>query len=48
MFSVFSWGQDQNFYIYLCIGQSNMVGQGEISEQDLNVSDRFLNMSARA
>lgn len=46
MFSVFSWGQDQNFYIYLCIGQSNMVGQGEISEQDLNVSDRFLNMSA--
>lgn len=43
---VVMWAQDKNFYIYLCIGQSNMVGQGEISEQDKQVSERFLNMSA--
>ncbi len=38
--------QDENFYIFLCIGQSNMVGQGEISDADLQVSDRFLSLSA--
>ena len=38
--------QDENFYIFLCIGQSNMVGQGEISDADRQVSDRFLSLSA--
>ncbi|MBN2262453.1 MAG: sialate O-acetylesterase [Prolixibacteraceae bacterium] len=33
--------QDKNFYIYLCFGQSNMEGQGEISEQDLIENARF-------
>lgn len=39
--------QDENFYIFLCIGQSNMVGQGEITKADKqDVSDRFLSLSA--
>ena len=29
--------QDQNFWIFLCFGQSNMAGQAPIEEQDLNV-----------
>lgn len=33
--------QDPNFHIYLCFGQSNMVGQGTIEEQDRNVDERF-------
>ena len=37
--------QDQNFWIFLCFGQSNMAGQAPIEEQDLNVSDRFLSMA---
>ncbi|OUM66986.1 carbohydrate esterase family 6 protein, partial [Piromyces sp. E2] len=32
---------DPNFHIYLGIGQSNMEGQGPISEQDLIPDDRF-------
>lgn len=39
--------QDENFYIFLCIGQSNMVGQGEITKADQQgISDRFLSLSA--
>lgn len=38
--------QDQNFYIYLAIGQSNMVGQGPIEYEDSIVSPRFQNMTA--
>ena len=37
--------QDQNFWIFLCFGQSNMAGQAPIEEQDLTVSDRFLSMA---
>ena len=37
--------QDQNFWIFLCFGQSNMAGQAPIEEQDLMVSDRFLSMA---
>ena len=37
--------QDQNFWIFLCFGQSNMAGQAPIEEQDLMVSDRFLCMA---
>ena len=39
--------QDPFFYIFLCIGQSNMVGQGEISDADRVVEDEgFLSLSA--
>ena len=37
--------QDQNFWIFLCFGQSNMAGQAPIEEQDLMVSDRYLSMA---
>ncbi len=33
--------RDPNFYIYLCFGQSNMQGQGEIQNQDKTVNSRF-------
>ena len=37
--------QDPNFYIFLCFGQSNMEGQGEIESQDRNgVPERFQKM----
>ena len=36
--------KDQNFWIFLCFGQSNMAGQAPIEQQDLMVSERFLNM----
>jgi hypothetical protein len=35
------FGQDPNFHIYLCFGQSNMEGQGIIEEKDLSVNKRF-------
>ena len=38
--------QDPFFYIYLCIGQSNMVGQGTISPEDCNIEEGVLSMSA--
>ena len=37
--------QDQNFWIFLCFGQSNMAGQAPIEEQDLVVNDRYLSMA---
>ena len=37
--------QDQNFWIFLCFGQSNMAGQAPIEAQDMVVSDRYLSMS---
>lgn len=41
------FSQDQNFYIYLCIGQSNMEGNAKIQEQDtLSVDPRFQVMEA--
>lgn len=33
--------QDPNFYIFLCFGQSNMEGQGEIQTQDVMDNSRF-------
>ena len=36
---------DPNFYIYLCIGQSNMEGQGTIEDCDLSPDERFQMMS---
>lgn len=32
---------DSNFYIFLCLGQSNMEGQGMITAADKAVSDKF-------
>ncbi|MBO4821312.1 MAG: sialate O-acetylesterase [Prevotella sp.] len=40
-----SHSQDQDFWIFLCFGQSNMAGQAPIEEQDLMVSDRFFSMA---
>lgn len=38
---------DPNFYIYLCFGQSNMEGAGQIETIDyLNIPDRFQMMAA--
>jgi hypothetical protein len=36
-----AFGQDPNFYIFLCFGQSNMEGAGRIEEQDKTVDERF-------
>lgn len=38
--------QDPNFHIYLCFGQSNMEGQGDIESQDQTVDSRFQIMQA--
>jgi hypothetical protein len=40
------FAQDQDFYIYLCFGQSNMEGQGIIEEIDETVDSRFQVMAA--
>jgi hypothetical protein len=40
------YSQDENFYVFLCFGQSNMEGQGSIAEQDKNVDSRFQVMEA--
>jgi hypothetical protein len=37
--------QDQNFWVFLCFGQSNMAGQAPIEQQDLTVSERYLSMA---
>ncbi len=37
--------EDQNFWIFLCFGQSNMAGQAPIEEQDKVESDRYLSMA---
>ena len=37
---------DQNFYIFLCFGQSNMDGAGKIEEQDKTVDERFQVLAA--
>lgn len=38
--------QNPNFHIYLCFGQSNMEGQGNIQSQDLTVDSRFKTFQA--
>jgi hypothetical protein len=35
------FSQNPNFHIYICFGQSNMEGQGDIEEQDKTVDSRF-------
>jgi hypothetical protein len=41
-----TFSQDQNFYIFLCFGQSNMEGNAKIGQQDLVVDNRFQVMEA--
>jgi hypothetical protein len=41
-----TYSQDQNFYIFICFGQSNMEGQGKIGTQDYAVDERFQVMQA--
>lgn len=44
----FASNPDKNFYIYLCIGQSNMEGAAKPEEQDYeNVSPRFKLMASQ-
>ena len=39
--------QDENFYIYLCFGQSNMEGNARYEKQDMEgVSPRFVSMAS--
>lgn len=41
-----AFAQDANFYIYLCLGQSNMEGNARYEAQDTVVSPRFQVLSA--
>ena len=41
-----SFSQDKNFYIFLCLGQSNMEGNAKFEAQDTIVNNRFLVMEA--
>ncbi len=42
-----AFAQDKNFYIFLCLGQSNMEGNAKIEAQDtVNVNPRFRVMEA--
>jgi len=40
------FGQDKNFYIFICFGQSNMEGNARIQPQDTTVDNRFQVMEA--
>ena len=46
LLGVNSFSQDRKFYIFLCIGQSNMEGNARIEPQDTTVDDRFRVMEA--
>jgi hypothetical protein len=37
---------DPNFYVFLCLGQSNMDGAGRIEQQDQTVDERFQVLAA--
>ncbi len=39
--AITAFTQDPDFHIYLCFGQSNMAGAGEIEQQDKTVDSRF-------
>lgn len=43
--TISGFAQDKNFYIYLCLGQSNMYGQAPYDSSDSIVSPRFFNMA---
>ncbi|MDH7460024.1 sialate O-acetylesterase [Chitinophagaceae bacterium 26-R-25] len=46
MVSAFVHAQDNNFYIFLCFGQSNMEGNAKFESQDTSVDTRFQVMEA--
>ncbi|KAA9349761.1 sialate O-acetylesterase [Larkinella humicola] len=47
LWSLNASAQDKNFYIFLCLGQSNMEGNAKIEPQDtVNVTSRFQVMEA--
>ena len=39
--SIFAHGQNKNFYVFLCFGQSNMEGNAKFEAQDTTVDARF-------
>jgi hypothetical protein len=41
-----AFSKDKNFYIFLCIGQSNMEGNARIESQDTTVDKRFQVLAA--
>jgi len=41
IFAIHAHSQDPNFYIFVCFGQSNMEGQGDIEPQDRVVDERL-------
>jgi hypothetical protein len=41
LINALAFSQDPNFYIFLCLGQSNMEGNARIEPQDTNVDMRF-------
>jgi len=41
LFSMAGFAQDSNFYVYLCLGQSNMEGNARYEAQDTVVDRRF-------
>jgi hypothetical protein len=43
---VFAQNSDQNFYIFLCFGQSNMEGFPGVEDQDKTVDERFQVLAA--
>ncbi|GAF01475.1 hypothetical protein JCM21142_83 [Saccharicrinis fermentans DSM 9555 = JCM 21142] len=45
LLSVHMFSQDQNFHIYLCLGQSNMQGSATVEAQDKVVMPRFKMMA---
>lgn len=46
LLSLNAFSQDRKFYIFLCIGQSNMEGNARIESQDTTVDKRFQVLAA--
>ncbi len=41
LFNMSTFSQDPNFYVFLCLGQSNMEGNARFEPQDTTVDSRF-------
>lgn len=46
LYGMVVYAQDPNFYVYLCLGQSNMEGNARYESQDTIVNPRFQVLSA--
>lgn len=46
LYGMVAYAQDPNFYVYLCLGQSNMEGNARYESQDTIVNPRFQVLSA--